>query len=851
MDAPAVAHPSREALAAYGSGRADEPTRAAVSRHLEGCDACRRLLVDLSSGRPGATPAPDKALGELPRPGAKPAEEPPKYEIVRELGGGGMGVVYLVRNVELNRYEAFKVMRPSLVTAPAAVERFRQEVLASSALEHDNIVRVYAFVRTRDHIGFTMQFEDGTDLDRLVKGGQPLSVARACQYIHQAAEGLQFAHQRGVVHRDIKPSNLMLVVTGKRHRVKILDFGLAKAAAVGGGPELTKVGSMMGTPAYMAPEQAVDTAAVDIRADIYSLGCSLYFLLAGRAPFGGHTAMQLLFAHREQEAERLDRVRADVPSGLADVVAEMMAKDPARRFQTPAEVSAALAPFFRRRALSAPGRPAAPEDGTAGPWDELTADRTTTPAVRPAARSIRWWRAGAAAATLLLALVALAVWASGTLKVQTQNGVIVIENLPADADVQVDGEKVTLVRNGAETVIAAVREGPHRVRVTQRGTEVQSNDVSVRVGGDPVRISFVPRAADPRKTAPPRPVPSPNPSDPPDAPSPLAPAVTARPGATPEHTFGKRTDERWVVSSAMSPDGRYLFVGGDRVQIRLQVDTPIRVMDLGAGREPYQLPGNACRISSIAMSADGKQLASVSGSGPFLKHVRIWDLPNRRQVHDIHLPSGIGDSVLAFGPKNTVLACGIDETVRVWDARTGTQVGGTRAAAQEKGSRDKRAVRAVTFTPAADRVLVGLADGSIARWVVGTGTDDAEYKGHTAAVTTLAFSADGATLISTGLDKTVRLWDAGKATPTKAVPVGDVPTCAALSGDGRWLVVGCEDGKVRVLSVSSGDEVAVCAGHTDAVTFVGITPDQERIVSGAKDGTTRTWKLTGGAPIRP
>jgi hypothetical protein len=188
----------------------------------------------------------------------------------------------------------------------------------------------------------------GQDLSQVVKRRGPLPVTNATFYAQQVALGLQHAHEKGMVHRDIKPNNLMLAIEGKKHVVKILDFGLAKAtsekAADAG---LTKTGQMLGTPDYIAPEQTLDAQKADIRADIYSLGCTLYFLLSGHSPFQGNSLYEILQAHHQTEAQPLNLVRNDVPAELAGVVSKMMAKNPANRYQTPMEVAKALNPFFK------------------------------------------------------------------------------------------------------------------------------------------------------------------------------------------------------------------------------------------------------------------------------------------------------------------------------------------------------------------------------------------------------------------------------------------------------------------------------------------------------------------------
>ena len=194
-----------------------------------------------------------------------------------------------------------------------------------------------------------MQYVEGYDLSKLVEKSGPLPVAHACNFVYQAALGLQHAHEHGMVHRDIKPSNLMLAREGNKPVIKILDFGLAKVTSEGAvDAGLTHEGQMLGTPHYIAPEQSVNAQKADIRADIYSLGCTLYCLLAGFPPFDAASLYELLQAHHSMDAKPLNFVRPEVPAELAAVVAKMLAKEPERRFQTPAEVAEALKPFFRK-----------------------------------------------------------------------------------------------------------------------------------------------------------------------------------------------------------------------------------------------------------------------------------------------------------------------------------------------------------------------------------------------------------------------------------------------------------------------------------------------------------------------
>ena len=296
-----------------------------------------------------------------------------------------MGVVYLAGNRMMGRKEVLKVVSSHLLNRKGVLERFLREIRSAAQLHHPNIVTAYSATRVGESIVFSMQYVEGYDLAKLVEKSGPLSVAHACNFVYQAALGLQHAHEHGMVHRDIKPSNLMLARDGNKPVVKVLDFGLAKVTsegAVEGG--LTHEGQMLGTPHYIAPEQTVSAQKADIRADIYSLGCTLYCLLTGHPPFDAPSLYELLQAHHSMDAKPLNFIRPEVPVELAAVVAKMLAKEPERRFQTPAEVVQALTPYFKRGNVASAG--AKPELSQAGRPDAkpATAGAVSVP-VRPAA----------------------------------------------------------------------------------------------------------------------------------------------------------------------------------------------------------------------------------------------------------------------------------------------------------------------------------------------------------------------------------------------------------------------------------------------------------------------------------
>lgn len=271
-----------------------------------------------------------------------------RYKLLDRIGKGGMGMVFKAQHAVMDRAVALKVMSHALLKNPRAVARFNREVKAAAALHHPNIITAY----DADAVGTThflvMEYVDGLDLNQWLKNNGPLAVPAACECAMQAAEGLNHAFHQGMVHRDIKPVNLVVTWSseGDRPVIKILDMGLARfisEAREGGG--VTRTGQTIGTPDYIAPEAAQNFKKADIRADIFSLGCTLYKLLTGRLPFGGENTMEKLLSRTQQDAPRVRELRPEVPAELEAVIAKMLSRDPADRYQTPAEVSAALASF--------------------------------------------------------------------------------------------------------------------------------------------------------------------------------------------------------------------------------------------------------------------------------------------------------------------------------------------------------------------------------------------------------------------------------------------------------------------------------------------------------------------------
>jgi serine/threonine-protein kinase len=296
------------------------------------------------------------------------------YEILDRLGAGGMGTVFKARHRRMKRVVALKVLSKEVSQTPTFAHRFQREVETVARLTHPNIVMAFDADEGEAGPFLVMEFVNGRDLASEVTSGGPLPVADAVDRILQAARGLEYAHGQGIIHRDIKPGNLLRDADGV---VKVADLGLARITgpAAGGGTSLTQAGSIFGTVDYMSPEQAVDSAAVDQRADVYSLGCTLYFLLTGHAPYQGGSLMSVMLKHRDAPVPSLAAERPDVTPELDAIFARMVAKQPDDRYPSMADAVRVLDQLRTRipsAAVAAANRPPATAQA-AGATDQTVA----------------------------------------------------------------------------------------------------------------------------------------------------------------------------------------------------------------------------------------------------------------------------------------------------------------------------------------------------------------------------------------------------------------------------------------------------------------------------------------------
>jgi len=842
-------HPSPVDLEAFALGTLDNASLTSVETHLADCPTCQEcaagasgdsvveLLRRVHSQMAGHT---DTVAGE-PVPGQAPAAVPPgtaaatlplaapppvdgtealdavppelarheRYRIVRLLGEGGMGAVYEAEHRVMQRPVALKVINRTYTANAAAVERFRREVRAAARLSHPNIVTTHDAEDAGNTLFLVMEYVKGVSLGRLLKQRGPLPVAEACNCVRQAALGLQHAHERGMVHRDVKPDNLILArqsperergvgpnpvthASGSEGLVKLLDFGLAALTAERG-RGLTDTNVLMGTPDYMAPEQAEDPRTADIRADVYSLGCTLYHLLTGSVPYPAPTPLLKILAHREQPLPSLRQARPDVPPELAAVVARMMAKKPEDRYQTPGDVAAALEPFAQ-------------------------------PAPVPPKKRRRWL----AAALVALLLAGVTVAGAVVYRIQTDKGELVITTESDDVEVIVkQGGKVVRIIDTKTNKEVRLDSGVYDLELkgAPEGLKLTIDKATLTRGK--TVLATIERVSTPLA---------------------LNPAGQAKDGDSREiRRF--EGHEGVVRTVAYSPDGRHVLSGsgwpaGDhtirlwdaatgkelrrfegnfgnvvgvafcptgRYAVSCHTDGTARLLDVATLKEVRRFEGHVSEVEAVAFSPDGHHTLTGGMDGT----IRLWDVDTGKEVGRF-----IGHSYwvvsVAFSPDgHRIASASLDKTIRVWDVATGKEVKRLKGPGWVGPLRNVY----VAYSPDGRFLLSGDMDGRLRLWEIETGKEVRSFAGHPsedAGLGGVAFSPDGRRALSGGAgDKKVRLWD-----------------------------------------VETGKELSSFAGHRDAIWSVAFSPDGGYALSGGGgkcrndanwtpggDWTLRLWRL--------
>ncbi|WP_373651956.1 protein kinase domain-containing protein [Schlesneria sp. DSM 10557] len=394
------------------------------------------------------------------------------YVLMEKIGAGGMGQVFKARHRVMERLVAVKVLPTAMTKDQAAIARFHREVKAAAKLIHPNIVTAYDADQSNGIHFLVMQLVEGRDLSVLVKKGGPLSVEEAVNYVLQAAKGLEAAHKKGIVHRDIKPANLLLDTEGT---VKILDMGLARLSVDGEDSpqaDLTSTGTIMGTVDYMAPEQALDTKSADARADIYALGCSLYFLLTGKSTYEGETLMKKLLAHREQPIPALRTIHPEVTEELEVVFKKLVAKKVEDRYQSMTEVIIDLQRCTAGPAATITHLRSPTTTFENGPFDFLK-KMPEVPTIPANPKAI----AGKTGSNKTLALIGVAllgvmILAGIIVSLKTKDGKLIVDVNQSDAMVQVldaDGQVEISQKGGSGQITIDVDPGKHSLKVVKDG----------------------------------------------------------------------------------------------------------------------------------------------------------------------------------------------------------------------------------------------------------------------------------------------------------------------------------------------------------------------------------------------
>jgi TolB-like protein/tRNA A-37 threonylcarbamoyl transferase component Bud32 len=397
-----------------------------------------------------------------------------QYSIVREVGAGGMATVFLARDVKHDRQVALKVLKPELAAALGS-ERFPREIRIVAQFNHPHILSLYDSGEAQGFLYYVMPFVEGESLAERLHRDKQLPVPDAVRILREVADALAYAHSRGVVHRDIKPGNVLL---SGRHAV-VTDFGVAKAVSAAGGDKLTTVGIAVGTPSYMAPEQAMGEADIDARADIYALGIMGYEMLSGRLPFDAKTAQGILAAHVMEAPKDIRELRPGVPDPLADALMRCLAKNPADRWQSADELVSHLEMIG-----STPSGGITPTHTRPVPKVNL-----------PRAKSPRSWIMGVVAAVILVG-GAIGAWAitrggGGSGKIE-RVGVLAINDISGQDSLFVRAMQDALTTAIAQTGTVGVAPVSDMMRYADGSTP--DREVASKLGLDALVVTSVFRA---------------------------------------------------------------------------------------------------------------------------------------------------------------------------------------------------------------------------------------------------------------------------------------------------------------------------------------------------------------------
>lgn len=721
-------------------------------------------------------------------PGPVPAI--PGYTVLCELGRGGMGVVFKARQQGLNRLVALKMILAGDLAGPEAAARFLAEAEAVARLQHPQVVQIY---RIGDHGGrpfLEMEYVAGGSLaDRL--DGTPWAARDAARLIESLARAVQHAHSFGIVHRDLKPANILLTIDGLP---KLTDFGLAKS--LGADVGLTQTGSIIGSPSYMAPEQAEGgRQAVGPAVDVYALGAVLYEQLTGRPPFKAATILQTLEQVRSAEPAAPSKLQPGLALDIETIVLKCLQKDPQRRYTE----AAALAEDLRRFSAGEPilARP-----------------------VGALERGFKWARRrpliAALSAVSVLSTVLLTIVLAITNVIISQERQQILESLGRERLVKEElvqtnnriaqqQQQTEVALQGKIKALEERTDDLFRERQSsyyQRISLAEDEHRSGRIGRAEQVLDACPHDLRGWEW------------------HFLKRFLNAGP-----ITLRGHTGEVW--DAVFSPDGRTVASAS--------FDLTAKVWDTATGRERHTLRGHTARLYSVAFSPDATRLVTASADQTAI----VWDVSRGRKVHVL---KGHTNNVRCarFSPNGRWIATGSwDDTIRIWDARTGETV---RVIPTGAGQ-----ITRLTFSPDGSWIAVGGTSSVAQVWEFATGRLIQTFRGHSEHVLSVSFSPDGRRVASTsgspgGGAGVVKIWDVVSGREVLAIdhPPGILER-VAYSPDGLRLATSGWDGTVKLWEAESGLEILGLHSHSGRVWGVTFSPDGGSLISAAADGTVVIW----------
>jgi WD40 repeat protein/tRNA A-37 threonylcarbamoyl transferase component Bud32 len=793
--------PTPEELKAFHLGDLPDAALEELGAHLEICPRCEAASRALDEMTDSWVDAYRQTA--LAAPLAEPAAMPQRvgeYEILGELGRGGMGVVYRARHRKLQRVVALKMLLGGSYVTSQERARFRVEAEAVARLRHPNIVRIYEVGEHDVEAGqsrpyFTLEYAAGGSLAGRMEG-RPQTPRQAAAWLELLARAAHYAHQQGIIHRDLKPSNVLLTEEGEP---MLCDFGVAKLMT--GSDVKTRSGTLLGTAEYMAPEQATAGENVGPGADVYALGAILYTMLTGRPPFQGSNTLHILEQVRSQEPVPLRRLLPHLPLDLETICLKCLEKEVSHRYATAADLADDLRRFLSDEPIRARPAPV---------WE----------------RAWKWARrrpAGAAAVALAAVgvLLVLGLWrgAEARLEIETDAKNLAREKREEEArGLQQNNLLLANVTLDHGLDLCANGEVNHGMLWLARALSLAEQARAAEL----IRVARVNLAVWRRRLVTPR--------------------------ASLHH-------DDWVWAVAFSPDGQTALTGGK--------DKVARRWDAGTGQPIGRPLRHNHPVWAVSFSPDGRTILTGAGDAEKHEgEVRLWDaatgqplgppLPHPDEVH-----------ATAFSPDGRRFLTVCDEEVRVWrleDGRPTTSFALPHPRPAKRIEKIQPRLWAI-FSPDGKLVLTGGEDGTARLWDAAGGAARGEPLCHDGPVLSLAFSPDGKLIVTGSYDGTARIWDEATCRQRgPALPHPGSVHAVVVRFDSQFVATGSsvEDrdpqtgkrtaiaGEVRLWRTATGELLGEPMRHSLPVWSVAFRPGGGKLLAGSRDRTARFYSIVDG-----